>query len=203
MTTSSSNKFFKYVKFLIIKQDKFTLVKKQGFHFQMVPFEGPELTHSQRHIAAIATYGIFSSGKKTKPTEWLLYIGQMRINPHWSREEMLRHSLTINPPPNWGRELQELTAPSFSLRSGVWTPPLAPQFLKPAPERQAPKTSDFESQWGLCPQNPHIYSKLRNMKGLMSSLVDGHHLCVLYLPHSSSPVSPRKELIYSSATHFV
>ena len=31
----------------------------------------------------------------------------------------------------------------------IWTPHLAPQLLRPAPERWAPKTSSFESQQGL------------------------------------------------------
>lgn len=41
------------------------------------------------------------------------------------------------------------------------------QFLKPAPEirapkEQAPKTSDLENHWSLCPQYPKSYSELKN-----------------------------------------
>lgn len=43
----------------------------------------------------------------------------------------------------------------------IWIPILTPQLLRSAPEWPAHKTSSFESQWDLHPQDPQGYSGLR------------------------------------------
>lgn len=51
---------------------------------------------------------------------------------------------------------------SASKELRVWTLYLMTQLLRLPPEEQDPKTSSFESQWGLHSRDPQGYSKLRD-----------------------------------------
>ena len=90
------------------------------------------------------------SGKQEKPT---------------LKSVRLRHPLTVNPIPgaaacNWeGTHNSEL----LPEKERLLTPYLAPQLLRPAPQRQDPKISSFESQWCLHPQDLQGYRELRKV----------------------------------------
>lgn len=77
----------------------------------------------------------------------------------------MRYNITINPTPGttthkWVQMQKPKCLPE---KQRVWTPHQSPQLLRPAPERQALKTSSFENQQGLCPQDPQGYSKWRKV----------------------------------------
>ena len=100
--------------------------------------------------------------KKKKLAEWLLNLGQIRKSLRQGGRrgwDTAINSTLCTVTHNWERTRNSELLPE---EQKVWTLYLAPQFLRPAPERQAPKTSCFESRWGFGPWDLQSYRELRN-----------------------------------------
>lgn len=99
-----------------------------------------------RHTKSTATCGTDSCERNPK-TDRFLHIRWMRKKTLHRNGRRDWDNLTINLIPDMATHNQEGThnAELFPKMWRLWTPYLAPQLLRPAPERWAFKTSSFES----------------------------------------------------------